>query len=142
MVLVNSVPFSLSVQVTGTSTMHTQTATLAINPTSPSQRRQKTHRSCLLVRAEPSLDDAREVETILVTSLRALFGEWEHHSCRIKVTRDDDRMFRVECLPTSVAAVRAAFTMVTPPAYLDSILFRFDVVEVQSIDVGRTKTGV
>lgn len=124
--------------------MDTQAAAPATKPSSPSQRRQKTPRSCLLVRvqSEPKLDDARELETILVTSLRALFGEWEHHSCRIKVTRDGETMFRVECLQTSVAAVRAALTMVTPPAYLDSTLFRFDVVQVQSIAVGRTKTGI
>ena len=90
------------------------------------------------MKVEPALDDARELETILVTSLRALFGEWEHHSCRIKVTRDGETMFRVECLYTSVPAVRAALTMITAPGYLDSKLFRMDVVEVQSITVRRS----
>lgn len=95
------------------------------------QRPEKPHYkfSVLKVHVTPAVEDARELETILVTSLRALFGEWEHHSCQIKVQRVEESTFRVECLDSSVGAVRAALTMVTTPPYLDSTVYRLDVVD-------------
>lgn len=82
------------------------------------------------MRSEPALDDARELETIVVTSLRALFGEWEPHSCQIKVKRTDLAQYHVECPESSLGAVRCALAMVSPPAYLASPIYRFDVIQI------------
>jgi hypothetical protein len=55
----------------------------------------------------------------------------------LDVQKDDstssEALLLVKCPTESVAAVRAALTMVTPPSYLASTVYRFDVVEVQRI---------
>jgi hypothetical protein len=113
------------------------------------------------VRSNPPIDDPREIATIITFSLRSLFGDLEPHSCRIQVTlkqqsnqqqqqqqlndRDKDnynavdegssketlKVFEVICPPDSVGAVRAALTLVTPPPYLSSTLYCFDVVTIE-----------
>ncbi len=88
--------------------------------------------SILKVQTQPALNDARELETIIVTSLRALFGEWEPHSCQVKVKSKEVGLFHVECSHHSVGAVRAALTMITTPAYLDATIFRFDVMDMDN----------
>ena len=89
--------------------------------------------SCLTVQCEPSLD-SRELETILRTSLQALFGEWEAHSCAVTVARGEEPYQRsvchVYCPSPLVAAIRCALSIVTTPAYLDSTIYRFDVVQI------------
>jgi RNase P/RNase MRP subunit POP5 len=89
--------------------------------------------SSLTVKCEPPLDH-RELETILRTCLQALFGEWEAHSCAVTVARGEDpndrSVCRVHCPSTSVGSVRCALSMITAPAYLDSTIYRFDVVQV------------
>ena len=112
----------------------------------------------LLVQTAPKINDPRELETILISSIRSLFGELEHHSCGISVvpySENDDNlpnhveetslktsidrndsssssssMFIIHCHSDSLGAIRSALTMVTPPPYLSSKLFRFDVVRV------------
>ena len=89
--------------------------------------------TCLTVHCQPSLD-YRELETILKTSLQAIFGDWEAHSCAVTVARGEGPYERsvchVHCPSRSVAAIRCALSIVTAPAYLDSSIFRFDVVHV------------
>ena len=92
----------------------------------------------LLIQTNPKIEDPRELETILVSSLRSMFGEFEPHSYGIKIIKtvddDDDETslsdFAVVCQMKSMTAVRSALTMVTPPSYLDSKIYRFDVIRV------------
>jgi RNase P/RNase MRP subunit POP5 len=108
-----------------------------------SQEATKHAKKCqLIVQTDPKIKDPRELNTILVSSIRSLFGEFEHHSSGMKVVQNDDDSettddsFIIECPPESLSAIRSALTMVTPPLYLDSKIFRFDVVEVRgSADV-------
>lgn len=90
-------------------------------------------RVVLTVQSEPAVDDPRELETILVSSLRALFGEWEPHSCQIRVKRTKPTGFGVECPSSSEGAVRCALVMPTTPAYLSSTSYRFDVIQKKQI---------
>lgn len=97
----------------------------------------------LLVRTEPVITDPREMQTIVLFSLRALWGTLEPHSCQLSVSSADDKnrdskkgMMRVKCRAESTAAVRAALTLVTPPPYLESTIYRFDVVSVESSSKG------
>ncbi len=98
--------------------------------------------SNLLVRTEPVITDPREMQTILLFSLRALWGTLERHSCQLSVSLADG-MQRVTCRTDSVPAVRAALTLVTPPPYLESTIYRFDVLQVENCanqDEERTST--
>ena len=72
-------------------------------------------------------------KTILTCSLKSLWGDLEPHSCMIQVIKDETKqgLLVVRCRTDSMAAVRAALTLVTPPPYLESTLYRFDVIEVQ-----------
>jgi hypothetical protein len=93
-------------------------------------------RSVLLVRSSPVIKDPKELHTILVFSLRHLWGDLESHSCDVLVRkrRNDlanDASLAVHCRSESVPAIRAALTMVTTPPYLDDTLYRFDVLEIQ-----------
>jgi RNase P/RNase MRP subunit POP5 len=92
--------------------------------------------SRIIVRTQPKMQDPREMKTILICSLRSLWGDFEPHSCTLDVENDStssEALLLVKCPTESVAAVRSALTMVTPPPYMDSTVYRFDVVEVQSI---------
>ena len=116
--------------------------------------RQISNTSLLFVEAKPPIKDPREFLTILTSSLRSLFGELEYHSCQLQVVirkgnvvlvEGNDRgsgsataepsskmmVMTVTCPTESVAAVRAALTMVTPPPYLSDSVYRFDVVKVE-----------
>ena len=87
----------------------------------------------MVVRSTPPIQDLREATTIVITSLRALFGELEHYSCTMHLEqiheKDKNTLFVIKCPKQSVAAIRASLTMVTTPHYLDNI-YRFDVVEI------------
>jgi hypothetical protein len=89
----------------------------------------------LAIQATPTIQDARELNTILVSSIRALFGELEPYSCQVKVKKSEKESdeFVVECPSDSVAAVRSALSMTTPPAYLNSTIYRLDVLRVKTL---------
>lgn len=87
------------------------------------------------IRCSPLIQDPSEFTTILVSSLRSLFGEMECYSTKIKVSRvpdaqDEDYEFILECDKQSINAVRASLTMVTTPTYLVSNIYRFDTVRL------------
>jgi RNase P/RNase MRP subunit POP5 len=101
------------------------------------------------VQSAPAIDDPRELQTILVSSLRGLFGDLETHSGRVRVGReeggpgdpDGERrppakrgeggpVLLVRCPIGSVPFVRAALAMATPPPYLDDRPYRIDVLRV------------
>ena len=88
------------------------------------------------VRCSPFMDvnSASEFNTILISSIRALFGELTPHSFGLKVaanTQQGDYQFVVECQKESTEAVRASLTMVTAPTFLQSTIYRFDVVRIE-----------
>jgi hypothetical protein len=104
----------------------------------------------LAVRSAPRIDDPRELQTILLTSLRALWGDMETYSHGVEVSRtallrpadgdadgDDeskdgsDHLLFVKCPVESVPAVRAALTMVTPPPYMEDAVYCLDVVRIR-----------
>ncbi|GKY97615.1 hypothetical protein MPSEU_000719900 [Mayamaea pseudoterrestris] len=85
------------------------------------------------------VNDPREVATILQCSLRELYGDFDSYGCsRIQVLNSSERSeigcFLVTCPEESEQAVRAALTWITPPPYLDSNIYRFDVVGHTSIE--------
>lgn len=90
----------------------------------------------LAITATPKMRDAREMNTILVSSIHALFGDFrgENYSYGVKVEQatNTDFSFTIECPRDSVAAVRSALSMVTPPGYLSHSVYRFDVVQISS----------
>jgi hypothetical protein len=87
-----------------------------------------------------NLSDPREVQSILLHSLRQLWGELEPHGSQLTVSllsaAADEPQFRIECDQQSVSPVRAACTFLSPPSYLlsgnDTIssttVYRFDVL--------------
>ena len=85
--------------------------------------------SSLLVKTFPPVTDPREMTTILTSSLRDLFGDFEPHSCVMEVKKGggNDVMI-VQCPKDSVSEIRAALTMVTPPPYMATNQYRFDVI--------------
>ena len=95
----------------------------------------------LWVRTFPRIDDPAEMTTILLFSLRGLWGDLEPYSSAVVVKKAPDHhglslgkntgLLIVECPLTQVQAVRAALTLVTPPPYLAETIFQFDVVDVQ-----------
>jgi RNase P/RNase MRP subunit POP5 len=93
--------------------------------------------SRIAVQTKPAIQDPREMKTILTFSLRHLWGDLELHSCTLDVqsesSSNDSGVLLVKCPTESVAAVRAALTMVTPPPYLQSTVYRFDVMDIQSL---------
>lgn len=87
------------------------------------------------IRCLPLIQDPSEFTTILVSSLRSLFGEIECYSANIKIsqvasTHDEDYQFIVECDGQSKDAIRASLTMPTAPTYLASNVYRFDAISL------------
>jgi hypothetical protein len=122
--------------------------------------------SRLGVRCSPVITDPSEFSTILLLSIRSLFGELESHSIGLNILKnissasnttehDDDNntqeqqqqdntnnnnnnnndnnnyQFIVECPNKSIDAIRASLTMVTTPSYLQSKIYRFDIINVE-----------
>jgi len=93
--------------------------------------------------------DPRELKTILMSSLRSLWGDLEPHSCQLEVDLAPDRakpddcdgvssssppLLVVRCPTSSAETVRAALTFVTmPPYYPESDVYLFDVVRTEEV---------
>lgn len=106
--------------------------------------------SKLVVRCtSPVLHDPKELHTVLVFSLRHLFGDFESHSygmivetynneddaANIKLasntsSSDSTNYLVIRCCTESVPAVRASLTIVTPPPYLEDALYQLDVINI------------
>jgi RNase P/RNase MRP subunit POP5 len=87
----------------------------------------------LLVQSSPAVQDPRELHTILIFSLRSLFGECEPHSCLVEVLECvGGGKAIIKCPLSSVDSVRAALTLCTPPQYLQSSIYRFDVLQIET----------
>jgi RNase P/RNase MRP subunit POP5 len=90
----------------------------------------------VLVETKPRIEDTRELETIIRSSLKFLFGETEPHGCFLEViearSSSNHAMYIVKCPASSLPHIRAALTCCTPPPYLRSTHYRFDVLQVHS----------
>ena len=94
-------------------------------------------RAEIIVDTTPRIRDARELQTILITSLRALWGNLERYSATVRVVgvkgdndEDDDELC-VTCPEAHVPEIQAALTCVTLPPYLQDTLYRLDVVRME-----------
>mmetsp|Transcript_24393 Transcript_24393/g.39874 ORF Transcript_24393/g.39874 Transcript_24393/m.39874 type:complete len:128 (+) Transcript_24393:393-776(+) len=88
------------------------------------------------VRCTPNIQDPAELTTILLSSLRSLFGELESHSFGMDVKHPSAAQkqkfdFVVECHKSSACAIQASLTMMTTPSYLESTVFRFDTFSIE-----------
>lgn len=101
----------------------------------------------LWVRTFPRIDDVGEMKTILLFSLRGLWGNLEPYSGEVIIRKppedhplnfEDSRcgILIVDCPSTSAKQVRAALTLVSPPPYLDETVFQFDVIDVPKKSTG------
>jgi RNase P/RNase MRP subunit POP5 len=86
--------------------------------------------SYILIEGKPIVSDPRELQTIVQFSLRSLFGEFEQHSVGMQVVENSGRQAIIKCQTNSVAFIRAALTCCTPPTYLESTHYRFDVLQI------------
>ena len=85
------------------------------------------------IRCSPLIQDPKEFNTILVSSLRSLFGEIECYSANINLSTVDntekkDYQFIIECDSQSASAIRASLTFATGPSYLARNIYRFDTI--------------
>ena len=88
-------------------------------------------RSQIILQSTPQIQDPKEVHTILITSLRALFGDFENHSCHLTVSKvSDDGSHKVECRNDSVRFVRAALSMTYEPSFMTEQVYQLDVLKV------------
>lgn len=92
--------------------------------------------SCLTVRTSPVITDPAEMKTILLFSLRSLWGDLEPFSSDVVVRHPVNAekkigILIVECPSITVNQVRAALTLSSPPPYMEDIFFQFDVVDVE-----------
>lgn len=88
------------------------------------------------IRCLPLIHDLSEFTTILLSSLRSLFGEMECYSAKIKVSKvanaqEEDYQFLVECDRQSKNAIQASLTMITTPTYLSPNVYRFDAISLE-----------
>ena len=89
--------------------------------------------------AGTAVEDPKELLTILTCSLKSLWGDLEPHSCMVRVSKGTGAgVLVVRCLSESVDAVRAALTLVSPPPYLESNIYVFDVVKIQHVEATTT----
>lgn len=97
-----------------------------------------TQHAVLKIRSNGTVHDAKELNTLLQTSLKALFGSLERYGAALTVstapTDDPSADYIVKCSINDKEAVRTALTLVTPTAYLVDRIFCFDVVVVDGGD--------
>lgn len=92
------------------------------------------NRSQIILQSTPQIQDPKEVHTILVNSLRALFGDFENHSCHLTVRKmPDGGSHKVECRNDSVRFVRAALSMTYEPSFMTEKVYQLDVLKVCSL---------
>lgn len=109
--------------------------------TTTEQRQGAKNMIVMTVSSNPKIQDPREFNTILISSIRALYGDMEHYTYELSIERkppsdfvvdddDDDGTFLLSCPVESEPSIRAALCMVTTPPFLSSTIYRFDVLEV------------
>lgn len=88
--------------------------------------------SYLLIQSNPIISDPRELQTILLFSLKSLFGECEPHGCQVSVLETRGSFAILLCPNRDIDYVRAALTMCSPPAYLHPTIYHFDCVQIET----------
>ena len=103
--------------------------------------------SYALVHTTPAIKDPKELNTIISTSLRSMFGDCQSHAidllvlgcrpCSAKYNRSNSKRNSYEaiikCQTKSLPYVRAALTFPSPPVYLSDTLYCIDFVETAAI---------
>ena len=124
--------------------MTTTTARRRNRRQSTTKQQQQQQEAQIWVASTPWIRDPRELHTILITSLRALWGSWEPYSATLNVQqqrRDNNNSVEqqtsssciITCPAAHVPQIQAALTLVTPPPYLQDTLYRLDVVQVKYV---------
>jgi hypothetical protein len=102
----------------------------------------------------PRINDPKELHTLVLFSLRHLFGDFESYSCDMIVefydiekdkastdtghpvetcSDNEGQYFAIRCCTESVPAIRASLTIVTPPPFLEHTLYQIDVIKVNCL---------
>ena len=104
--------------------------------------------SYALVQTTPAIKDPKELNTIISTSLKSMFGDCQSHtvdllvlSCRpcsekykhINSKGNNTYEAIIKCQTKSLPYVRAALTFPSPPVYLSDTLYCIDFVQTASI---------
>ena len=106
-----------------------------------------------VVLTTPAIHDPRELNTIISTSLRSMFGDCQSYEIGLTVVEcrpcstttatatrrrrrqeedysSDSYEAIIQCPTESLPYVRAALTLSMPPTYLQENLYRFDFLEI------------
>ena len=86
----------------------------------------------MLIQSSPPVSDPRELHTILMFSLRSLFGECELHGCVVSVLETCGEKAVLQCPDSNVDFVRAALTLCSPPVYLQTTIYQFDCLHIDT----------
>lgn len=101
--------------------------------------------SYALVHTAPAIKDPRELNTIISTSIRSMFGDCQSHAtdllvlgcrpCSKKYNLSNSNSYEaiIKCQTKSLPYVRAALTFPSPPVYLSDTLYCIDFVETVAI---------
>ena len=93
-----------------------------------SEKTKEEKRSLAAFRCKPVINDPKEFQTIMNSSLRALFGECCHvHSVTVKKIENDTVW--IQCPHSCLPSIRSALTWPTPPSHLRDTMYRFDMLE-------------
>lgn len=94
--------------------------------------------SKVTIRTTPAVKDPRQLESIIIASLRSLFGDCQAYSCELRVLEcrpcpsSGSIKFQnsydaiLECPNSSVEHIRAALTFSSTPKFLDGEIYRID----------------
>mmetsp|Transcript_24052 Transcript_24052/g.36698 ORF Transcript_24052/g.36698 Transcript_24052/m.36698 type:complete len:105 (-) Transcript_24052:560-874(-) len=100
---------------------------------------QTNSRICVVIRTTPPVSDPRELNTIIVSSLRSLFGDSEPYSQGIAVlecrecsdpTIQESKEAIVECQTSSLDWMRAALTFSSTPSFLQGSVYRLEFLDI------------
>lgn len=102
--------------------------------------KEEVHRH-LVIQCHPTIADRRELETILLCSLKDLFGLFSDINNMVSVLDTNRNKALLRCHQSHVSSVRAALTFCSPPPYLvdqycsedgddTDFVFAFDVLEI------------
>ena len=97
-----------------------------------------------LIHTTPAIHDPRELNTIINTSVRSMFGDCQSHTIGLSVLKcrpsysssyeenENNNTYEaiIKCPSKSLPYVRAALTFPLPPSYLQDTLYRIDFIKI------------
>jgi RNase P/RNase MRP subunit POP5 len=96
--------------------------------------------SYALLHTTPAVRDPRELNTIILTSLRSMFGDCQSHALGLSVlnchpcTNDRQNVNTyqaiIQCPSKSLPYLRAALTLPFPPSYLQDNIYPIDFIKI------------